>query len=205
MVGTILALVLLCPAANALGEAPRKAPELYRQSYVAEARQDYDESLALMTKIRALGLDDYVLNLRTGWLLYLAGRYEESILAYRKAVRLEPGAIEPRLGLMLPLMAARKWGEARTAGVETLEKAPGDFTAQSRIAFTHYQQGQYEKAESWYRKALAGYPSNLEMRAGLAWSLYKQNRFPEARAEFQQILDISPDHASALEGMAQIP
>jgi tetratricopeptide (TPR) repeat protein len=195
--------VALPAAAGAQGSAD--APSLYRQSYAAEGKQDFAQALRLMEQIRAAGQDDYVVSLRMGWLLYLSGRYDDAIAAYRRAVQQEPGSVEPRLGLMLPLMAARRWSEARAAGVEVLDKAPGDFTAQSRIAYIHYQQGQYEKAESWYRKALAGYPSNIEMRAGLAWSLLRQNRFPEARAEFGKVLAVAPDHASAAEGLAQIP
>ena len=38
------------------------------------------------------------------------------------------------------------------------------------------------------------------MRAGLGWSLLKQARGGEARAEFDKILTVAPDHASAKEG-----
>jgi len=119
-------------------------------------------------------------------------------------VELEPKAVEPRLGLMLPLMALRRWAEAEKAGQQVLGTAPGDFTAQSRIAFIHYSQGRFADAESWYRKALGGFPSNVEMRAGLGWSLLKLGNAAAARAEFERILVIAPDHASAKEGLAAV-
>ncbi len=189
----------------AIAQQAGAIPELYRQSYAAEAKQDYDAAQGLMQRIHAAGVDDYVSRLRSAWLFYLASNYPDAIVEYRRAIELEPQAVEPRLGLMLPLMAARKWTDARVVGAEVLERAPGDFAAQSRMAYIHYQMGQYEKAESWYRKALAGHPSNVEMRAGLGWSLLRQNRFPEARVEFAKVLTIAPDHASSREGIAQLP
>mgnify|MGYP001015530748 CR=1 FL=1 len=138
----VVAGILAGVAAPATALPATAIPELYRQSYAAEARQDYDGALALMERIRAAGNDDYVSRLRSAWLFYLAGRYADAIVGYRRAIDLEPEAVEPRLGLMLPLMAARKWTEARAVGVEVLDRAPGDFTAQSRMAYIHYQMGQ---------------------------------------------------------------
>lgn len=83
--------------------------------------------------------------------------------------------------------------------------APGDFTALSRTAYIHYVQGQYDKAKTEYRKALAAYPASVEMHAGLGGSLLKRGRYKEARAQFENVLAVAPDHASAKEGMSLIP
>jgi len=181
------------------------AADLYRRSYAAESKGDYDEALDLMKRVHVPRSGGYVLHLRTGWLLYLNGKHAQAVVEYRKASRLKPAAIEPLLGVMLPLMAERKWKEAMRVGLAVLEKAPADFTAQSRIAYIRYQQGRYPEAEKWYRKALEGYPSNVEMRTGLGWSLLRQNRFKEAEHEFRSVLNVAPDHASSQEGISRIP
>jgi tetratricopeptide (TPR) repeat protein len=197
---SLLALVVLL--------APRPVPaqsrlsDLYRRSYALEARSDIAGALSAMDEIASAGATDYMFYLRKGWLQYLAAQYAQSAAAYGHAVELEPKAIEPRLGLMLPLMALRRWADAERAGTQVLAAAPGDFTAQSRIAFIAYSQGRFPEAEAWYRKALAGFPSNVEMRAGLGWSLLKQGRKSDARAEFERIVAVAPDHASAKEGLA---
>ncbi len=200
-----LMLIIVCRVPLAWGDTSGSVSEHYQKSYLAEARGDYSSALSSMAEIRALGHVDYVTHLRTGWLQYLSEKYDEAIKSYRAALSLESDAIEPRLGLMLSLMAARQWGEALTLGEQVLKKAPGDFTAQSRIAFIHYQQGQYEEAESWYRRALAGYPSNVEMRAGLGWSLLRQEKQEDARKEFERVLQVAPNHASAREGLGKRP
>jgi tetratricopeptide (TPR) repeat protein len=186
-----------CPA-----PAQTKVSDLYRRSYSLEARNDVAGALTAMEEIAASGAVDYVFYLRKGWLQYLAGQHASSAAAYGRAVELEPKAVEPKLGLMLPLMAQQRWAEAEHVGQQVLGMAPGDFTAQSRIAFIQYSQGRYAEAEGSYRKALGGFPSNVEMRAGLGWSLLKQGKAFDARAEFDRILLIAPDHASAKEGLA---
>lgn len=177
-------------------------PELYRQSYALEARGDYRGALEAMESITQKS-PDYTAILRRGWLLYLAGRYTESFADYEKAVSLEPKAVEPRLGAMLPAMALRRWKEAEKLGLEVLAQAPGEYLALSRLAFIHFEQARYDKAESFYRQALALFPSNVEMRAGLAWTLLRQGKASEARAGFEAILRVAPDLATAKEGLAQ--
>jgi tetratricopeptide (TPR) repeat protein len=200
-----LLLIVAVLAAPPVARAQEGVSDLYRRSYALEGWGDYAGALATMDSIERLVTGDYLLFLRRGWLTYLAGKQADSVNAYQKAVALEPKALEPKLGMMLPLMALRRWKEAEKAGQEILASAPGDFTAQSRLAYIHYTQARFAEAEGWYRKALAGYPSNVEMRVGLAWSLAKQQKYREARAEFDRALTVAPDHASAKEGLAALP
>jgi tetratricopeptide (TPR) repeat protein len=199
----VLTMVLAFPAASRAAEG-NSVPELYRLSYAAEGRGDLPAAIQWMDEVARQGDASYVLHLRRGWLLHLARRPAESAASYAKAIELEPRAVEARLGAMVPLMAQRRWKEAEKQGLDVLSLAPGDFTAQSRVAFIQYTQGFFEKAEAAYRGALAAYPGNVEMRAGLAWSLLRQRRMPEARAEFEKVLRIAPDHPSANEGVGQL-
>ncbi len=195
----LLAALTMAPAA---ATAQDGGAEAYRRSYAAESSGDSAGALAALDKVQS---HDYVYSLRRGWLCYLLGRFSESASAYEAAIQLEPGAVEPRLGAMLPLMALRRWKEAEAHGREVLSRAPGDFTAQSRLAYIHYTQGRFADAEGWYRKALGAYPASVEMRTGLGWSLLKQGKSREAAAEFNRVLAVAPDQASAKEGRAAIP
>jgi tetratricopeptide (TPR) repeat protein len=195
-----VSLALVATAATA-DDSP---PELYRRSYAAEAKGEYASALAAHEQVGLRGQRGYVYELRRGWLLYLAGRHADAAAAYDQAAQLEPTAVEPRLGAMLPLMAQRRWKEAQGRGQEVLVRAPGDLTAQSRLAWIQYVQGRYAEAETYYRKALAAYPANVDLRAGLGWSLLKQGRTRDAAAEFTAVLNVAPDQASAKEGRAAL-
>ena len=197
-------MTLVMPGTAPAAEAA-SVQECYRLSYATEARGDFSGALHFMDEAAKQGETGYLLHLRRGWLLHLARRHADSAVAYSRAIEVEPRAVEPRLGAMLPLMAQRRWKEADRLGQDVLSIAPGDFTAQSRLAFIQYTQGNFAQAEAWYRGALAAYPGSVEMRVGLAWSLGKQQKFQEARAEFQRVLAVAPDHASAKEGFAGLP
>lgn len=197
----------LCPLLLGLLGAPAWAqtvPELYRQSYAQEARGDHAGALKAM-EVLVAGTPDYVATLRHGWLLYLVGRYTDSTVAYGKAIALEPKAVEPKLGAMLPNMALRRWKEAERLGAEVLRASPGEFLAVSRLAFINFEQARWDRAEAFYQQALGLFPSNVEMQTGLAWSHLRQGKVDEARAGFQRVLQVAPDSASAREGLAQLP
>lgn len=198
---TVTLVVFLALSSTALAQP---VPELYRQSYALEAKGDTAGALKAMEAVVAAGVTDYTATLRRGWLLYLVGRYTESSAAYGKAIALEPKAVEPKLGAMLPAMALRRWKDAEKLGADVLAVAPGDYVALSRTAYIHYQQARWDQAERFYRQALVLYPSNVEMRLGLGWTQLKQGKKAEARASFEHVLQVAPDSTSAQEGVAQL-
>lgn len=178
-------------------------PGLYQSSYALEAKNDNTGALTKAQEIVRRDPNDYVAQLRVGWLLYLNKQYPDSAAVYRIAVKLRPTAVEPKLGLMLPLMAASKNQEALTVADAVLAIDRGNFLARSRKAYLLYQLGRYAKAEVEYRGVLEQYPSNVEMMAGLGWSLLKQGRCPQARNVFSNLLHVAPQHASARAGMSE--
>lgn len=194
---TVLLLVL-----GASGSRAQSVPELYRQSYQLEARGDATGALKAMEAVMTRA-PDYVATLRKGWLLYLVGRHTDASTSYAKAIALEPKAVEPKLGAMLPAMALRRWKDAERLGTEVLAQSPGEFLAVSRLAFIHFEQARWDKAEAFYRQALALFPSNVEMQVGLAWTLLRQGKVDAARAGFERVLQVAPDSSSAQEGLAQ--
>lgn len=186
--------VLLSGQARAVEPA-----QLYLESYALESSYRYDAALERLQALQSAGEDAYVLQLRRGWLLYLLGRYTDSVDAYQGAIQAR-GAVEARLGLTLPLMALRRWKDAEGTCRDILAVAPGNQLAMTRLAYVLYNQGRYSESEAAYQAVIQQYPADLEMWAGLGWSQLKQGRKPAACKSFDTVLRFSPDHASALEG-----
>jgi tetratricopeptide (TPR) repeat protein len=172
----------------------------YRQSYQHEAQGKYAEALADIDGLPSTARRSYVYHLRRGWLLYLAGRHWDAIESYRAAVAVAPDAVEPRLGLMLPEAGLLLWLDVIATGQEVLHKDPHNYTALSRMAWANYSLGRFTEAAKLYRNLLRAYPSDIEMRVGLAWSLLKGGHIADARSQFDRALLIAPDHVSAQEG-----
>jgi tetratricopeptide (TPR) repeat protein len=199
------ALALLAAlAVTAPGPAARAedgVAELLKSSFAHEAKGETAEALNDVLKILRQDKGHYFAALRAGWLYYLRGRYADSIELYERAEALAPKAIEPKLGTMLPLMAAARWAKAEVIGKEILAAAPGNYLARSRLAWIAFSRARYKDAEQLYRALLAHYPSDTDMQLGLAWTLVRQGRTAEARAAFEAILAISPDHVKAKAGL----
>lgn len=197
-----LTLGLLLASGAALAQDPA---ERFRQSYALEAESKYEQALAHMEQVHTSDSSDYVSALRVGWLRYLLGRYTDSEAAYREVILLKPAAIEPKLGIMLPLMAQRKWKEAEVMGYKVLDLAPSESIAMGRMAYVQFMLGNFQQALVFYEMVLEQYPSNAEMRAGRAWSLLKLGRNDQAREEFDRVLRFAPDLETAQQGRAQVP
>jgi len=199
----LLAALLLLPAATAWAGEDRDSA-LYQRSYDQESAGSYAEALATLKRITGAERQTYVWLLRHAWLAYLAGEHDESVKAYEAAVGKAPRAVEPRLGMTLPLMAKRRWKRVAQAAEGVLKLAPAHTTAMSRLALARYRQGRYGKAAKQYRRVLELFPSDVEIRTGLGWALLKQGKGAEAAREFERVLKVAPKQASAREGLLAV-
>jgi tetratricopeptide (TPR) repeat protein len=142
-----------------------------------------------------------VAQLRRGWLFYKLGKHAEAVDAYGRAVALEPRSVEARVGALLPAMALRRWADVEAGAREVQKIDPANYLAGLRMAFAVYSLGRYPEAAVLYRKLLDAYPSDVEVRSGLGWSLLKAGKGAEAAGEFRAVLDIAPKNTLAAEGM----
>lgn len=184
-----LALGLAPSAASASDPGPH-----YQRSYDLEAVGSYNEALIALDRVDAAERSAYFYRLRRGWLLYLGGRYWDSMGEYRRAIKLAPLSVEAQLGLSLPQLALRLWLDAKRSCEAALRLSPKSYVATSRLAYINYNLGRYADAERLYRELLLAYPADVEMRVGLAWSLYKQKKLARAMGEFGRIQQIAPNH-----------
>lgn len=191
----------LCAARPAAAMDADAVAGLYQQSYDLEAAGNYRGSLARMDELAAGGEETYVLALRRAWLMYRLGRYADSAKAYRVAIERNPGSIEARQGLALPLMALRDWGEAEKVCRDLLSRAPRDKTGRSRLAYILYSTGRYGESAREYAQVLEDHPSDTELRAGLGWARLKEGDAKGARAAFEAVLRVHPANVSAQQGI----
>ena len=76
-----------------------------------------------------------------------------------------------------------------------------ELLAQARAAG---EAGDYEKSEAIYRQLVEIRPDDPVMHSGLAYTLARQNKHPEAKEHYLAALAINPEQASALYGLANL-
>jgi len=200
---SVLLLAVLCAPRPAAAAPDERVAALYRASYELEARGNAAGALGKMGEIRALTGATYFVVVRTAWLQYLKGDFAGAVTSYRDAIRWEPKAVEPKLGVTLPLLALKRWRELERACRDVLALDPHNAIARARLAHALYAVGNYPDAATAYRKLVADYPSVLDHQTGLGWALLRMGRRAEAQRLFQTVLTVSPDNASAKAGLAQ--
>jgi hypothetical protein len=177
---------------------------LYQQSYDSEGAGRYAEALAAIERLPEALRSSYLAEYRRGYLLHRMGRHLEASEVYASAASRAPGAVEPRLARMLPLMAERRYADAGELAREVLRVDPLNYYATLRLAFIHYCLGEYAAAVAGYRKLSRVYPGDIEVKSGLGWALLRSGQALEAELHFREIIDVAPRHALAIDGLLAI-
>jgi tetratricopeptide (TPR) repeat protein len=148
--------------------------------------------------------DGYEINLRLGWLSYQGGQLKESIDYYQKAVNLKPYAIEPKLGLALPLSMQGNWDQIIGLYQKILQTDPQNSLVNYRMGLIYYNQGNYDKADPYIEKVVNLYPFDYDGLLLLAWNKLNLQKTRESKVLFQKVLMNNPGDESAIEGLKLI-
>jgi tetratricopeptide (TPR) repeat protein len=185
----------------AAAHTPSPMAKAWQASLGFEAAGKFEEALSALSGVPAPQSSSYLVNYRRGWLAYRLGHYADAVNAYSVAASLEPNSVEVRVALLSPLIAQSKWNEVAQAAQDVLKLDPENYLALQRLAYAKFNTQHYPEAETLYRHLVQLYPSDLDMRAGLAWAALRMGKQKEAVALFNEVLDVSADHASAASGL----
>ncbi|MCK5217978.1 tetratricopeptide repeat protein [bacterium] len=171
--------------------------DAYYQSYHYERIQDYTKSVQAIKKVFKTYPKSYTINLRLGWLYYLKKNYANAIYHYEKAIQLAPGAVEPKLGYMLPLLAQEKYEKVETLAHKVLAIDPLNYYGNLRLSIALRHQKKFDLDEKEIRKMLLLYPTNVAFLTEMALIKSAQGKKKSALNIFGDIIILDPDNASA--------
>lgn len=199
---SVLLAILLSGFIGISALAQDKTIDAFKQSYSLEKSEDFKSAIESLKAVYQA--DSYELNLRLGWLTYLAGQLPESVDYYSKAVALKPYAIEPKFGLVLPLSVQGKWTEIEEIYQRILQVDPQNSLVNYRLGLIYYNRGNFDKADPYLEKVVNLYPFDYDGLILLAWNKLNLQKSRESKVLFQKALLNNPDDPSALEGLKLI-
>ncbi len=164
----------------------------YLQSYNYEKTGNYKDAIRVLLSIYNLSHDPYLINLRLGWLYYLDGRYANSIDFYKKASKAAPEAIEPLLGISLPLLAQGRFSEVETLMYEVLKKDFYNYFGNLRLIVALRNQKKFDQAKKIAEKMLKLYPTDINFLLELGLIEKGKGNISKAKKIFKRILYIDP-------------
>ncbi len=174
----------------------------FAKSYESEQAGKYANAINDLKPVYKA--DSYFVNIRMGWLYYLAKQYAESIKYYNIAIALKPYAIEARFGCVKPLSAIESWENVRKHYVQILKIDPQNTVANYWLGVIYYNRKSYPAAEKLFEKVVNLYPLDYDSIIMLAWTKLNLGKSADAKVLFYQALVIRPNDSSALSGLKHL-
>ena len=198
----ILVLALTFPFQRAFSQDYKVLQEAFSSSYSLETAGKYPAAIEVIKK--HYDESSYEINVRLGWLNYMAGLFPESMSYYTKAITLMPYSIEARLGYAYPASAAGNWDQVIGKYQEILKIDPSNYTANYKLGAIYYTRKDYTAAFKFFEKLVNMYPFDYDALHMFAWTNYQMGKLREAKVLFNKTLLNKPGDASALEGLSLI-
>ena len=177
--------------------------ERMKDSYAREAAGDYRGAFTALGTIRRGQAQEYLLQLRSGWLLHCLGHYEAAINAYKAATLVAPQSTEAKLGLILPLIASETWDEVERVAQLILRNDPHNVTANRWLAEANLAQGHPREASNLAEHLSERFPADPTIMELLARSRSARMDRTGAREAYQRLLLLSPNNVAALSALKE--
>lgn len=171
--------------------------EAFRKAYQLEQERKYADAVAVLSELRSQKGKEYFVHIRLGWLNYLAGNFAPARSHYEDAIRNQPRAIEPLLGLLLPQLAEEQYSDAEQTARQALQLDSLNYLARLRLAYALRKQKKFAEAEKSNDLALKRYPTDVSLLLEQALCYQGQNRADEAVQFFKLAQLVEPSNATA--------
>ena len=174
----------------------------FTKSIQFEKDNKYDLALKEMEKIQNDFAEDYLTNLRLGWLYYNNKKYTESIKFYNEAFRLTSNkGVESLLGLTYPYDALGKTDDLIEIYKKVLEIDNNNYTANLQLGIIYYYKKNYSTAKNFLAKVYSLYSSDYSANLYLGWTMLNLKNIPKAKEHFINALINNINDKSAKEGL----
>lgn len=184
---------------SVVSQSPTTRQSTFYKSYDLEKASNYTAAISELKKVYKA--DDYFVNIRLGWLYYLAKNNQESLKYYQIAIRLKPSAIEAKFGCVKPLSALEMWDAVKEQYLAILRIDPNNTRASYWLGVIFYNRKDYAKAYKLFEKVYSLYPLDYDSVIMLAWTKYRLGRNAEAKLLFNHALTLIPNDKDAVSGL----
>jgi tetratricopeptide (TPR) repeat protein len=174
----------------------------FEKSYFYEYSGEYQKAIDLLKGVYVA--DSYEINLRLGWISYMAGFFTESTAYYQKAMEMKPLSIEAKLGFVYPASALGNWEQVKKQYNDILTIDPQNTIANYRMGSIYYGNEDYTTALKYFEKVVNLYPFDHDALLMYGWANLKLGKLREAEVLFQKVIMNKPNDESALEGLGMI-
>lgn len=150
------------------------------------------DSLTLWTDVVRKSPDSAAAREYLGFALYSAGRLDEAIASYRRALALDPARADSHLNLGVAYALLGRRDEAIAEYVKALELRPGSAEAHSSLGLALAESGELARGLAELRTALNLNPALPGAHNNLGVALMRSGAVNEATAQFAEAVRLEP-------------
>ena len=161
-------------------------------------------SLTLFSHAIEVTRDNYVAHDNRGLHLYEAGRVEEALADYRRALAINPRYMNPNNNLGHALAELGRPAEALPFYRAALAAKPGHLEVRNNLANALSDLGQLDEATEHYAFVLARQPDHANALNGSAVVLAMRGQLADAKARLEHSLRIAPGNAGAHNNLGNV-
>ncbi|MHB8893722.1 MAG: tetratricopeptide repeat protein [Candidatus Geothermincolia bacterium] len=156
----------------------------------------WSSDLALFGRATALTAGNFIAEVNVGAALARAGRTEEALVRYRRAISFNPRYADAHFNLALNLDRLGRTAEARASYLEALRCDPRHAAAQNNLGQFSARQGRDEEALAYFREALHNNPNLTQAHVNLGLVLVRLGRREEAAGHLRAVLRLQPGNSA---------
>ncbi|MGQ0501338.1 MAG: tetratricopeptide repeat protein [Panacagrimonas sp.] len=178
-----------------VGSGAQAMDATVRQASVMTRMGQVDEGRALLDRLRQQfpPLAPRI-TLAEGEILTDAGRYEDSLAVYNRALEQAPTDSDLLYGRSLAYEKSGQFEKSESDLRAILSRDPTDARAMNALGYMLVvNTTRYEEAQKLIEGALEREPNDAAVIDSMGWVLFKQGKLPEAREHLQKALGKVPD------------
>ncbi len=186
-----------------------KAEQFILREVVAKAENQMEQAIAYLEK-KTDEKTSAALDFALGTMYYQLGRLTPSEKTYEKALNKFPSFLRARKNLGFVQLSLGKLDMASQNLAKAISLGQADGISYIALGYCHLSLGRVVSAENAYRMAILLHPESKDARNGLVNCLISTNRFAEALALLDELLETKPNdlfchkaRASALQGLGK--
>jgi tetratricopeptide (TPR) repeat protein len=190
-------------AALRLPPPSREAQKEYEKAILEQQRNEYKKAIDHLEKALKLSPDYYEATLQLGVEQHRAGKPDEALRLFERAVALNPGSTPGRHALGKIYFEKQEFQKSAEVLTELTKMGSTDADVYTLIGVTFYKLNDFHRAEEYLSRALLLAPANTgSIRLQLFNVFMKSNRLPQALEQLEAYLKDSPND-SAIQQQAE--
>ncbi len=160
-------------------------------SEIYELRNDKDKALSEYKSILNINNNNFDIMVKFANTLYHVGEFEQSVIAYEKALKLREPGKELSIQYIQALIKSKNYEKAETKLIDLIKNVSQNGVEYELLGICQTNLGKLDKALDSFKTAENNNKISPNMLSNWGFCLYKSNRYKEALEKFNTLIEIS--------------